>query len=151
MNKTHPETGLRRTQLYLPQAARDVLDLDCEILARDERGRAVRKLSDRLTQILTDYADVVRDYMPALHRDDWLRVFAWLDSLDGTPTVQDLCDRKHESSVIDVQVFDSSASEPVELLALSVLDAWHRFRALDADVPADDRLRVAVGESRVFS
>ena len=129
--KHHPETGLKRTQLYLTQAARDVLDLDCEILAKDERGRAYRKLSDRLGQILGDYATWVQYSMPTMDEPAWLEAFEQCRKLEQ---------QGKRASDVDYSV---PSGQSIPMTALAIADAYYRFTSFDRSLPVRNRLIAA--------
>lgn len=140
MSKRHPETGLLRTQLYLTQESRDVLDLDCQWLARDDRGRAVRKLTDRVDQILCSYRDVVAAHVPTLTLWKWGDVMAALHACEHDP--ERFARQSIEEAQRQADQPDRSA-ETVKLRALAIRDVYARVMSFDPDLPFDMRLKAA--------
>lgn len=128
-NRYHSETGLRRIQLYLDRAAIDALDIDNEMVLRDDLGRAVSKPSERIGQLLDIYRTVVAENMPALPVDDWARRFDLMRQ-SGRPPL--------EASRRVIEAL------PDTLHAMAVADAFRRFEAFDPALPLRDRL-VAAG------
>ena len=141
MSKKHHKSGLRRTQVYMTQESRDVLDLDCEILALNESGRAVRNLTDRIHQILVTYKLVVDRNVPELHPVEWAELID--QTTDSAGLLDDLVMR-FENFI----PADSKLSNPEARIcwAVAVADVITRFRSFDPALSFAERLSAAGGK-----